>query len=80
VRGPGKTGATCKATRMKIFYEDNLERVDDVKVLLNLAEELLLRISDEELQDTKDSLRTTLRNLRRGRTMLVAKWEVGKAT
>jgi hypothetical protein len=59
---------------MKTFYDDNLERIDDVKVLLTLAHELLSRLPAEELADTKSSLVRTLKDLRRGKETLVKRW------
>ena len=58
---------------MKTFYKDNIERIEDVKVLLTLAQDLLLRLSASELNDAKASVRCALSDLRKGEQLLVKK-------
>lgn len=45
-----------------------------MKVLLTLANELLMMLSAEELADAKTSVVRTLKDLRRGKEALIKKW------
>lgn len=59
---------------MNSYHQDNLERIEDVSVLLKLAQDLLLRLSSPELDDAKASLRRTMRDVSIAEQQLVNKW------
>lgn len=59
---------------MPKYHLDNVSRIEDIEGLLTTALGLASRLPDEELNDAKACLRSTLSELRAAKVKLITKW------
>lgn len=60
---------------MPKFHRDNVSRIEDIEGLLSTARDLLSRLSEAELHNAKQSVRSALQELRTAKQQLVIKWK-----
>lgn len=61
---------------MPTYFDDNLERLDDLESLLVTALSIARRLSADELEPSRKAMKTALSELRDARLSLVEKWKI----